>query len=60
MSESISLPIIPWNQYMLDLYRSQKPPVPLGTVAFEEIEEKAREKLKDYKGIYYAFGHHEH
>ena len=36
---------------MLELYTSRRPPQPLGTVVFEEIEEKAREKLKDYPGM---------
>jgi len=40
-----------WSTYMLELYTSRRPPQPLGTVVFEEIEEKAREKLKDYPGM---------
>ena len=35
---------------MLDVYRQGRGPQPLGTVVFEEIEAKAREKLKDYGG----------
>lgn len=35
---------------MLQLYTSRAPPQPLGTVVFEEIEAKAKEKLKDYGG----------
>lgn len=40
----------PWSSYMLQLYTSRAPPQPLGTVVFEEIEAKAKEKLKDYGG----------
>lgn len=36
---------------MLEVYGSRRPPQPLGTVIFEEIEEKARQKLKDYPGV---------
>ena len=32
---------------MLQVYAGGRGPQPLGTVAFEEIEAKAREKLKD-------------
>lgn len=39
-----------WSSYMLQLYTSRKAPEPLGTVEFEEIEAKAKEKLKDYGG----------
>ncbi|KDR82554.1 hypothetical protein GALMADRAFT_237926 [Galerina marginata CBS 339.88] len=47
----------PWSGYMLDLYRSRTAPQPLGTVVFEEIEAKAKEKLKDYGGAFmYAGG----
>ena len=31
---------------MVQLYASRAPPQPLGTVVFEEIEAKAKEKLK--------------
>lgn len=42
---------------MVEVYNSRRPPQPLGTVVFEEIEEKAREKLKDYPGAFlYAYG----
>jgi len=41
----------PWSSYMLDLYRSRQAPQPLETVVFEEIEAKAKEKLKDYGGV---------
>ena len=37
----------PWSSYMIEVYRGRRGPQPLGTVAFEEIEEKARKKLKD-------------
>ena len=33
---------------MLEVYLGRRGPQPLGTVVFEEIEAKAREKLKDY------------
>jgi len=47
----------PWSSYMLDIYGGGHGPQPLGTVAFEEIEAKAREKLKDYGGAFmYAGG----
>ena len=36
----------PWSSYMVQLYASRAPPQPLGTVVFEEIEAKAKEKLK--------------
>lgn len=42
---------------MVDLYRSRQAPQPLGTVIFEEIEAKAKEKLKDCGGAFmYAGG----
>ena len=37
----------PWSSYMLEVYIGRRGPQPLGTVVFEEIEAKAREKLKD-------------
>jgi lactate 2-monooxygenase len=40
----------PWSSYMVDIYRSRQAPQPLGTVIFEEIEAKAKEKLKDCGG----------
>lgn len=43
-----------WGQYMTDIYKSRKPPSPLGTVVFAEIEEKAREVLKDHKCACFA------
>ncbi|KAF8883772.1 oxidoreductase [Gymnopilus junonius] len=47
----------PWSSYMVELYRSRKAPEPLGTVSFDEIEAKAKEKLKDYGGAFmYAGG----
>ncbi|KAJ7158350.1 oxidoreductase [Mycena crocata] len=47
----------PWSGYHLDIYRGKKGPQPLGTVVFEEIEAKAKEKLKDYPGAFmYAGG----
>jgi len=42
---------------MLEIYRSRKGPQPLGTVSFDEIEAKAKEKLKEYPGAFmYAGG----
>ena len=35
---------------MVEVYQSRKAPQPLGTVIFEEIEAKAKEKLKDCGG----------
>ena len=40
----------PWRSFMGEIYYSRKAPYPLGTVKFEEIEAKAREKLKDIPG----------
>ncbi|KAK0460002.1 oxidoreductase [Desarmillaria tabescens] len=46
-----------WNQYMREVYWGRKGPETLGTVSFEDIEEKAKEKLKDYPGVFmYAGG----
>ena len=44
------IPENPWSTYMVDLIIGRRGPQPLGTVIYEEIEEKAREKLKDYPG----------
>lgn len=42
---------------MGEIYTSRRPPQPLGTVKFEEIEARAREKLKDIPGAFdYAGG----
>ncbi|KAJ7479719.1 oxidoreductase [Mycena latifolia] len=47
----------PWSGYMLSVYLGRKGAQPLGSVAFEEIEAKAKEKLKDYPGAFmYAGG----
>lgn len=35
---------------MGEIYHSRKAPHPLGSVKFEEIEARAREKLKDIPG----------
>jgi len=40
----------PWSSYMLKIYLGRRGPQPLGTVIYEEIEELAREKLKDHQG----------
>ncbi|KAF9464213.1 oxidoreductase [Collybia nuda] len=46
-----------WGTYMPGIYFGRKPPQPLGTVVFDEIVEKAREKLKEYPGAFlYAYG----
>ncbi|KXN80613.1 hypothetical protein AN958_09423 [Leucoagaricus sp. SymC.cos] len=46
-----------WSSWMLGVYVSRKGPQPLGTVVFDEIEERAREKLKQYPGAFmYAGG----
>ncbi|KAF8895229.1 oxidoreductase [Infundibulicybe gibba] len=46
-----------WATYMAQLYLTRKPPVPLGTVAFDEIEAKAKDTLKNYPGAFmYAGG----
>ncbi|KAJ7205172.1 oxidoreductase [Mycena pura] len=46
-----------WSEWVPDVYRSRVGPQPLGTVVFEEIEAKAKEKLKDYPGNFmYAGG----
>ena len=37
----------PWSSYMMEVYHGRLGPQPLGTVVFEEIEEKAHKKLKD-------------
>ena len=42
----------PWSSYMLEVYLGRRGPQPLGTVVFEEIEAKAREKLKDHGGAF--------
>jgi len=39
-----------WRSYMTKIYASRQPPAPLGTVNVQEIEEKAREVLKDHPG----------
>lgn len=61
----LEIPVIPqpepippstWGSYMLGLYAGRKPP-PLGTVALLELEEKAREVMKDHKGKLNGFNH---
>lgn len=39
-----------WSSYMFGIYTSRKGPQPLGTVALDDIEERAKEKLKEYPG----------
>ena len=36
-----------WSKYQTDLYTTRGPP--LGTVNLKELEDKAREKMKDLK-----------
>ena len=36
-----------WTQYMVDVYHQRKPPT-LGTLYMDELEQKAKEKLKGY------------
>ncbi|KAF9453182.1 oxidoreductase [Macrolepiota fuliginosa MF-IS2] len=60
MSDQINVPLTTpgkWSKYMIELYMSQRGPQPLGTVVFDEIEERAKEKLKEYPGAFmYAGG----
>jgi len=35
---------------MFSIYTSSRGPQPLGTVVFDDIEERAKEKLKEYPG----------
>jgi len=45
-----------WTKFLLDIYKSGQPPL-LGTVDIKEIEEKAREAMKDHLPAYmYTFG----
>ncbi|KAG1727062.1 FMN-dependent alpha-hydroxy acid dehydrogenase [Suillus paluster] len=45
-----------WTKYFLDIYGQAKPPV-LGSFAVKEIEDKAREVMKDHLPAYmYTFG----
>lgn len=39
-----------WSTYMRECYASRNPP-PLGSVSVDEIEQAAREKLKEYPSI---------
>lgn len=41
-----------WSNFKAQIYASREGPDPLGTVLFEEIEQKAREALKDHIGMY--------
>lgn len=45
----------PWCSYMIGVYAGRRGPQPLGTVVFDEIEAKAREKLKNYGGTFTIF-----
>ena len=40
---------------MIGVYAGRRGPQPLGTVVFDEIEAKAREKLKNYGGTFTIF-----
>lgn len=50
MADTASNPADIWKKYMFQIYVSRKGPQPLGTVVFEEIEEKARQILSDNRG----------
>jgi hypothetical protein len=39
-----------WATYLPDIYRSRNAPQPLTTVLFDEIEVRARDKLRPYPG----------
>lgn len=39
-----------WSTYMRECYASRNPP-PLGSVSVDEIEQAAREKLKEYPSM---------
>ena len=43
-----TVPPSKWSKYQTDLYATRGPP-PLGTVNLKELEDKAREKMKDLK-----------
>lgn len=43
---TVAPPLSRWIAWLFDIYGSGKPPV-LGTVDIQEIEDKAREVLKD-------------
>ena len=45
-----------WSSYNLQIYASRKGP-PLGTLLFNELEEKAREKLKNHPSELNALFH---
>ncbi|KAJ7644676.1 oxidoreductase [Roridomyces roridus] len=50
-------PTNPWADYMISVYKGRKGAQPLGTVVFEEIEAKAKEKLESTPGAFmYAGG----
>ena len=40
-----------WSQYMTDIYHGRKPPT-IGTLYMDELEQKAKEKLKGYPSKY--------
>ncbi|KAG0697637.1 FMN-dependent alpha-hydroxy acid dehydrogenase [Suillus ampliporus] len=53
---SVSAQSARWSKYFLDIYGQAKPPV-LGSFAVKEIEDKAREVMKDHLPAYmYTFG----
>lgn len=44
-----------WTQYMVDIYHQRKPPA-LGTLYMDELEQKAKDKLKGYPNSFlYVF-----
>jgi len=48
---SLELSSYPWDKWIVSVFRGGKGPQPLGTVVFEEIEELAKEKMKDNPGL---------
>ncbi|KAK7031872.1 Fmn dependent [Favolaschia claudopus] len=45
------------STYMIEVYRNRQGVPPLGSVVFEELEAKAREKFEEYPGVFmYAGG----
>lgn len=44
-----------WSLYMQEIYGSRKAPPYLNTVNYLEVEEAAREKMKDYPSEYIMY-----
>ncbi|KAF9032702.1 oxidoreductase, partial [Hymenopellis radicata] len=52
-----AIPKIQWKDFVPSLYKTRKPPQPLGTVLISDLERKAKEKLKDHPDCFeYARG----